>query len=70
MRIVFCFPEEHSGEVKGKGSLILSSKGENISLLNNIELYKKTRFFAIFQRGAIFSYPEKTAPPTASNVKK
>jgi hypothetical protein len=60
MRIVFCFPEEHSGEVKGKGSLPLPGKGENISLLNNIELYKRTRFAAIFQRGAIFSYFENT----------
>jgi hypothetical protein len=60
MRIVFCFPEEHPGEVKGKGSLPLPGKGENISLLKNIEAYKKTRFSAMFQRGAIFSYPENT----------
>ena len=62
MRIVFCFPEEHSGEVKGKGSLPLPGKGENISLLNNIEAYKRTRFSAMFQRGAIFSYPEIIHP--------
>ena len=56
MRIVFCFSAEHSGEVKGKVSLLLPGGNIQLFLKNSpIVPHKHEQVKPLFSKGGTFA---------------